>query len=50
MSSFSTLVTAFSPIGDKVAEIATGPKQNQMVAIKPPPTPSKYSPKSVKSP
>lgn len=36
-------------IGDKVAETATGPKQNQMVAIKQPPTSPKYSPKLVKS-
>lgn len=57
MPSFPSMVTAFSPssppscpIGDKVAETATGPKQSQMVAIKLPPTLPKYSPKPVKSP
>lgn len=32
--------------GDKVAAIATGPKQNQLVVIKLPPTPAKCSAKS----
>lgn len=40
----------YRPIGDKVAETATGPKQSQMVAIKLPSTSPKYSPKPVKSP
>lgn len=50
MPSFSSTVEAFSPIGDKVAEAATGPKQSQRVAIKLPPTSPKYSSKPVRSP